>query len=116
MLKFEITTRPAADGAVWTVLSPGGVSVYRTSSIEDAVRERDERNGVGPIPVGLYNELEQYESGEMGATEAVAFIGRLIQTGLIRGLQGSYGRAAASLVNSGHLSPEGEVLLDVEDA
>lgn len=45
MNTFTIEYNPkAADGAVWTVLSPEGTSVFRTESEHEAITYRDERN------------------------------------------------------------------------
>lgn len=42
---FYIENHPeAADGAVWTVRSPRGVSVFRTADPLEAVAERDRHN------------------------------------------------------------------------
>lgn len=43
--RFTVEHRPAADGAVWTVLSPGGVSVARFTTITRARSEAAARNG-----------------------------------------------------------------------
>ena len=43
---FRIEHDPeAADGAVWSVVSPENTSVWRTASSEEAIQERDRRNG-----------------------------------------------------------------------
>lgn len=43
---FSIEYNPnAADGAIWTVVSPEGTSVWRTPDHEEAIAERDRRNG-----------------------------------------------------------------------
>lgn len=62
----------------------------------------------------LVDDIVRYESGEMPETEAVAFFGRLVETGTIMHLQGSYQRGALALIRDGFLGPKGEVLIEVE--
>ena len=62
----------------------------------------------------LVDDVIRYEDGSMDETEAVAFYGRLIRSGLIEHLQGHYQRGAEALIKIGYLTPEGEVLVEVE--
>lgn len=43
--RFTLKYQRAADGAIWQVLSPEGVSVWRTDSISEAAREAIRRSG-----------------------------------------------------------------------
>lgn len=44
---FTVALRPAADGAIWTVLSPNGVSIARFATITEAADEVAFRNEGG---------------------------------------------------------------------
>jgi hypothetical protein len=63
----------------------------------------------------LVDDIIRYESGEMDETEAIAFFGRLVSSGTIMVLQGSYQRGALALMRDGYLSPTGEVLIEVAE-
>lgn len=51
------------------------------------------------------DKIMAFESGEMDLDEIIDFFQGLIDTGLAYQLQGSYGRAAASLIEAGHCTP-----------
>lgn len=51
------------------------------------------------------DKIMAFESGEMDRDEIIDFFQGLIDTGLAYQLQGSYGRAAASLIEAGHCTP-----------
>jgi hypothetical protein len=55
-----------------------------------------------------------YEQGELSNQEIIELFAELVKSGLAWQLQGSYGRAAASLIESGYLSRKGEILKDVD--
>lgn len=57
-----------------------------------------------------FNEIMDYEAGELTHTETVELFGKLVRTGLAWKLQGHYGRTAHRLIEAGFLSPTGEVL------
>lgn len=50
-----------------------------------------------------------YESGELNTIEVVELFADLVKSGMAWTLQGSYGRSAQSLINSGFITAEGEV-------
>jgi hypothetical protein len=50
------------------------------------------------------DDIMRYEDGSMDETEAVAFFSRLIKSGMIPHLQGSYGRGAEALIKIGYLA------------
>lgn len=52
----------------------------------------------------ITDKIIQYESGEMGYEEVVSFFQELIDTGMAWQLQGSYGRTAQSMLDSGECS------------
>lgn len=52
---------------------------------------------------GLVGKIIAYENGDLTYDEILAFFGELIETGLAWQLQGSYGRMAASLIESGEV-------------
>jgi hypothetical protein len=55
------------------------------------------------------DDIMRYESGEMSEEEALKFFSKLIRSGMVNHLQGSYGRTAAALIKQGLLSPDGRV-------
>lgn len=55
-------------------------------------------------------DIISYEMGELDNIETVELFSRLIQTGMIRHLQGSYQRQARDLIECGCLSETGEIL------
>jgi hypothetical protein len=58
----------------------------------------------------LFNELMAYEDGELDTTEIVQLFSKLIKSGMAWQLQGMYGRQAMTLINSGYLDKEGNIL------
>jgi len=52
----------------------------------------------------------KFESGDIEPDELIDGFADLIKGGTVWQLQGFYGRTAASLIESGYISPEGEVL------
>lgn len=64
----------------------------------------------------LVGDIIAFETGTLGDEGILKLFGRLIESGQAWTLQGSYGRAAASLIDSGFISRDGEVQWDtVED-
>jgi hypothetical protein len=57
----------------------------------------------------LVMEIIDYENGEMTGTEITALFSKLIKTGMINQLQGSYQRAANCLVEQGILNKDGSI-------
>ena len=49
----------------------------------------------------MVQDIMSYEAGEMTEEEMIAFFQRLLSTGLIHDLQGSYQRTALSLIEAG---------------
>ena len=59
----------------------------------------------------LVGAIMDYEQGDMETIDQVLeLFSHLIKSGTINHLQGSYGRAANSLVESGHLDRNGNIL------
>ena len=57
-----------------------------------------------------------YETGDIGKDELLEGFAYLIKRGTITGLQGSYGRQAAHLIEQGYITPEGEITDKGRDA
>lgn len=58
----------------------------------------------------LLDQLLDFEDGTLSDEETVKLFARLIRTGLAFTLQGSFGRTAAAFIESGRISPAGEIL------
>lgn len=56
------------------------------------------------------NKLVEYEDGQLSFPETVQLFSELVSTGLAWQLQGSYGRMAQSLIDSGVLRPDGRII------
>lgn len=59
---------------------------------------------------GLLDQVIAYEQGDLDDVETLDLFGALIADGTAWRLQGHYGRTAASLIQAGFITPEGEVL------
>lgn len=57
-------------------------------------------------PYDVVGAIMEFESGEMGDDATIELFQHLIDTGMIRGLQGSYGRLAAFLIEKGYCHPK----------
>ena len=55
-----------------------------------------------------------YEQGELSPEEVLGLFADLIKSGMAWSLQGSYGRTAARLIETGYISRSGEILKDLE--
>lgn len=51
----------------------------------------------------MLTKIMAYEQGELDARGTLELFSELLRTGMIRGLQGSYHRAAARLLDVGYL-------------
>jgi hypothetical protein len=58
-------------------------------------------------PMDHVGKIMAYEAGEMDEDEVVQFFQELIDTGTAWTLQGSYGRMAAALIESGQCTVKG---------
>jgi hypothetical protein len=58
----------------------------------------------------LFNELMAYEDGELDTTEIVELFSKLVRSGMAWQLQGMYGRQAMTLIHSGYLDKDGNIL------
>ncbi|KKL76653.1 hypothetical protein LCGC14_2042760 [marine sediment metagenome] len=54
----------------------------------------------------LVAQIIEYESGVMDESQTIEFFQALVDDGLAWQLQGSYGRLAADLIRSGHITYE----------
>lgn len=66
-------------------------------------------------PLDLTDKIIAFEQGELPRDECLSLFGGLVKTGLAWQLQGSYGRAAARLIEQGYLGRDGTVLRDLDD-
>ncbi|WJN62686.1 hypothetical protein [Streptomyces phage phiScoe10] len=57
----------------------------------------------------LVIEILDYEQGNLNDVETLELFGKLVKSGMAWTLQGSYGRTANQMIESGYLTPEGEV-------
>lgn len=71
-------------------------------TVNDGVRLRK--------PTELVVDIIAYESGELDEASTHQFFANLIRTGLVWELQGHYGRTAASLIDAGVITAEGEIV------
>jgi hypothetical protein len=55
-----------------------------------------------------------YEQGELSPEEVLGLFADLIKSGMAWSLQGSYGRTAARLIETGYISRSGEILKDLD--
>jgi hypothetical protein len=55
------------------------------------------------------DQIIAYEQGELGAVDTVELFSELVKDGTAWVLQGSYGRAAQSLIDQGFLAEDGTV-------
>lgn len=58
----------------------------------------------------ILSQIMDYESGNMDSDDVVPFFGRLVASGLVCSLQGSYQREAQRLIDAGRLDTAGNVL------
>lgn len=56
----------------------------------------------------IVSQIMDYENGDMGDEQTIAFFQKLVDTGLAWELQGSYGRTAARMIAAGVISAKGE--------
>jgi hypothetical protein len=68
-----------------------------------AIRERND--------MSFIDQIMAYEDGELSELETLDLFAGLIRDGICWQLQGSYGRTAASLIDAGLISPEGDLLV-----
>jgi len=66
-------------------------------------------------PLDLTDKIIALEQGELPPDECLSLFGELVRTGLAWRLQGSYGRAAARLIEQGYLGRDGTILLEIDD-
>lgn len=53
------------------------------------------------IPDEVVNDVMAYEAGNLSQDQTIIFFQKLIDTGLVLQLQGSYGRLAKQLIDAG---------------
>lgn len=58
----------------------------------------------------LVGSIIEFEAGMMDKAGVLKLFSNLIASGMAWSLQGSYGRAAAGLIESGFISKEGKIL------
>lgn len=60
-------------------------------------------------------DIFDYENGDLSDQEVVMLFASLIRSGLAWRLQGHYGRTAMGFLDNGWISPEGQVLVDLDE-
>lgn len=65
--------------------------------------------------MAIVDQIIAHEQGELSEAATVWLFSELVKTGQAWSLQGHYGRTAKALIDNGVLSPEGEVLIDLDD-
>lgn len=63
--------------------------------------------------IDLVIKIMAYEDGTMTDKDTVAFFGELVASGMAWTLQGTYGRMANQLIETGYINRKGEVLKEV---
>lgn len=63
----------------------------------------------------LVDLIIDFEAGELDDAKTLELFAELVRTGRAWTLQGSYGRAAASLIESGYLSQDGTILKQADE-
>ena len=58
----------------------------------------------------LRGKILDFEMGQLSNDQAIDLFAELIKNGMAWTLQGSYGRSAMNLIESGYISEQGEVL------
>jgi hypothetical protein len=58
----------------------------------------------------LTGKILDFEMGHLSNDQAIDLFAELIKNGMAWTLQGSYGRSAMNLIESGYISEQGEVL------
>jgi SNF family Na+-dependent transporter len=64
---------------------------------------------------GLTGKILDFEMGHLSNDQAIDLFAELIKNGMAWTLQGSYGRSAMNLIESGYISEQGEVLSYIEE-
>jgi hypothetical protein len=62
----------------------------------------------------ILSDIISYESGDLPVENTLKLFANLIKSGMAWTLQGSYGRTARTLIDSGYISSEGIILKEVE--
>jgi hypothetical protein len=63
----------------------------------------------------LTGKILDFEMGHLSNDQAIDLFAELIKNGMAWTLQGSYGRSAMNLIESGYISEQGEVLSYIEE-
>jgi hypothetical protein len=60
-------------------------------------------------------DIFDYENGDLSEEETVMLFAELVRSGLAWRLQGHYGRTAQRFLDAEWISPEGQVLVDLDE-
>jgi hypothetical protein len=80
--------------------------------ISAAFPDSDPEDDVPEEPAGDYDMVGQmmaYEQGELGGEDTVQLLSQIVMQGMLRGLQGHYGRAASALMQQGIIDAQGNI-------
>jgi hypothetical protein len=81
-----------------------GEFIATQAAVAKAKREREAKRATPP-PYDVMGNIIAYESGLLSDIDTIALFQHLINNGHAWQLQGSYGRAAAALIEQGYCQP-----------
>jgi hypothetical protein len=88
------------------------VALAKEAAAKQAAEEQ--MSGVAE-PFDEVGAIMAFEQGDLGNEEILKLFSELIKNGHAWSLQGSYGRAAKSLIDQGYLDEQGTILKDIEN-
>ena len=62
----------------------------------------------------LIGAMMDYEMGDLENNEILELFSGLVKSGMAWSLQGSYGRQAMALIESGYIDQDGNILMEVD--
>lgn len=84
-----------------------GIVVLTTNTNIHLAKHEAKMHRCDPKPYDVTGAIIAFESGELDTMGTLRLFAHLIKTGMAWKLQGSYGRAAAALIENGTISRDG---------